>query len=264
MNNRPKAMLIDITRCIGCHNCDLACKRAHNLPEETEPELSDTSLTVVQERHGRSVRKLCMHCLDPACVSACPVAALQKTPSGPVVYQADRCIGCRYCMLACPFQVPRYEWTRLAPYVKKCDLCAEKIARGEAPVCVEVCPVGAVQFGEREELLAEARRRIAENPAYVQRILGEEEAGGTSVLFLSDVPFEKLGFALPPDNRPLRVLTAGPLQEVPTVVTLGSAVLATLYWITRRREEVALAEEEEKHPHPGLPPRARKREVERS
>ncbi len=251
MSGKPKAMLIDITRCIGCHSCELACKQAHNLPEDPEPELSDTALTVVQERQGRSVRKLCMHCQEPACVSVCPVGALQKTPLGPVVYQADRCIGCRYCMLACPFQVPRYEWNRLAPYVKKCDLCAERIARGEAPVCVEACPVGAVHFGDRDTLLAEARRRIGEDSGYVPRIYGEEEVGGTSVLFLSDVPFEKLGFVTPPSDRPLPTLTAAPLQEVPTVVTVGSAVLAALYWFTKRREEVALAEAKEENTSPG-------------
>lgn len=239
---KPKAMLVDVTRCIGCHRCEQACKQIHQFPEELEPELSATALTVVQEHNGRFVRRLCMHCQDPACVSVCPVGALQKTPWGPVIYDADRCFGCRYCMLACPFQVPRYEWDHLAPYVKKCDMCADRIARGELPACVEACPVGAIQFGDREEILAEARQRIRENSAYVPHIYGEKEVGGTSVLFLSDVPFEKLGFVIPPSEQPLPVLTATALNEVPTVVMMGTGILAALYWITKRREEVARAE----------------------
>jgi len=242
---KTQALLIDITRCIGCRACELACKQAHGLPEEPEPELSQTALTVVQERNGRFVRRLCMHCQTPACVSACPVAALRKTALGPVVYQADRCIGCRYCMLACPYSVPRYQWDRPVPYVKKCDFCAERLNAGEAPACVEACPVGATQVGNRDALLAEARRRIQENAGYVPRIYGAEEAGGASVFFLSDVPFEELGFVTPPTNEPLPLLTASALNEVPTVVMVGSAILAALYWITQRRQLVALEEGEE-------------------
>jgi len=248
MKTQAKAILVDITRCIGCHSCERACKQVHNLPEESEPVLSGTALTVVQESQGRFVRRLCMHCQDPACASACPVGALQKTSLGPVIYAADRCIGCRYCMLACPFQVPRYEWDHLAPYVKKCNMCAERIARGETPVCVEACPVGATQFGDRAEILAEARRRIDENSTYVPRIYGAEEVGGTSVFFLSDVPFEKLGFVTPPSEQPMPILTSTALSDIPTVVVAGTALLAALYWITQRRQEVALAEAQESQP----------------
>jgi formate dehydrogenase iron-sulfur subunit len=244
-NTSSKAILIDITRCIGCHACDAACKQLHNFPPDPEPALSDTALTVVQEREGKFVRRLCMHCQDPACASVCPVGALEKTAAGPVVYQADRCIGCRYCMLACPFQVPAYQWDRVAPFVVKCDMCAQRVARGEQPACTEACPVGAAVFGSRAEMLAEAQKRIRENPAYVPRIYGAEEVGGTSVLFLSDVPFEKLGFVTPPMQQPMPTLTATALGEVPTVVLVGGALLSALYWITQRRHEVALAEAEE-------------------
>ncbi|HWQ03281.1 MAG TPA: 4Fe-4S dicluster domain-containing protein [Candidatus Nitrosotenuis sp.] len=241
----PKALLIDITRCIGCHMCDATCKQIHNFPAEPEKVLSATSFTVVQERNGKFVRRLCMHCQDPACVSVCPVGALQKTEAGPVVYEDDKCIGCRYCMLACPFQVPAYQWDRIAPFVMKCDLCAARVARGEQPACVEACPAGATVFGTREEMLAEAQKRIRENPSgYVPRIYGAEEVGGTSVLFLSDVPFEKLGFVNPPQQLPMPTLTAAVISEVPTVVLVGGALLSALYWITQRRAEVALAESE--------------------
>ncbi|HLK32755.1 MAG TPA: 4Fe-4S dicluster domain-containing protein [Terriglobales bacterium] len=244
---KTKAILVDITKCIGCRNCEQACKEAHGFPAESEPVLSATALTVVEPRGDKFVRRMCMHCQDPACASACPVGALKKTAAGPVVYEAGKCIGCRYCMLACPFGVPRYEWTKLAPYVKKCDMCAAQVAKGGVPACVQACPTGASQFGDREELLAEAQKRILENPAYVRHIYGSEEVGGTSVFFLSDVPFEKLGFLAAPSNRPLPTLTAGALGDVPTVVLIGSSLLGGLYWFTERRRQVALAESREKH-----------------
>ncbi|HKU22540.1 MAG TPA: 4Fe-4S dicluster domain-containing protein [Terriglobales bacterium] len=245
---KTKAILVDITKCIGCRSCEQACKEAHGLPLKSEPVLSATALTVVEPRGEKFVRRMCMHCQEPACASACPVGALKKTAAGPVVYDAGKCIGCRYCMLACPFQVPRYEWTKLAPYVKKCDMCAGRLTKGGGPACVQACPTGASLFGDRDDLLAEAQKRILENPAYVRHIYGSEEVGGTSVFFLSDVPFEKLGFGALPTKHPMPTLTADALGDVPTVVLVGSSLLAGLYWITERRKQVALAEAKEKSP----------------
>ena len=124
---KQKAMLIDIKRCIGCGSCETACKQLHGFNTDPEPTLSDTAFTVIESRNDKFVRKVCMHCNDPACASVCPVGAIKKTALGPVVYDADKCIGCRYCMLACPYQVPRYQWSKLAPFVKKCDLCSERV-----------------------------------------------------------------------------------------------------------------------------------------
>lgn len=125
-----KAMLVDVKRCIGCLSCETACKQLHGFGTDPEPTLSETAFTVVESRGDKFVRKLCMHCEDPACASACPVGAISKLPLGPVVYNADKCIGCRYCMIACPYSVPRYQWSKLAPFVKKCDLCAERVKIG--------------------------------------------------------------------------------------------------------------------------------------
>jgi formate dehydrogenase iron-sulfur subunit len=198
------------------------------------------------EEHGeRFVRRMCMHCQDPACASACLVGALKKTPAGPVTYDASKCIGCRYCLVACPFSVPRYEWSKLVPFVKKCDLCAERLTKGQQPACVEACPVQASITGNRQDMLDEAERRILNDSKYVRHIYGSEEAGGTSVFFISDVPFEKLGFAAPP-NQPLPLLTASALGDGPTVILVGGAVLSGLYWITQRRVLVAQAEAREK------------------
>src|SRR4029453_9879670 len=129
-----------------------------------------------------------------SCASVCPVGALAKTADGPVVYDAKRCLGCRYCMVACPFGVPRYEWNAAVPAVRKCDLCVERAAAGEVPACGEACPAEATGSGTRAELLAEAHRRIREKGGYVPQVFGETEVGGTSVLFLSPVSFAELGF----------------------------------------------------------------------
>jgi formate dehydrogenase iron-sulfur subunit len=240
---KQKAMLIDIKRCIGCLSCETACKQLHGFDTNPEPVLSDTAFTVVENRKDKYVRKLCMHCEDPACASACPVGAIGKLPLGPVVYNADKCIGCRYCMLACPYSVPRYQWSKLAPFVKKCDLCAEQIKKGGRPACVEACPVQASIFGDREALINEAWSRIRDDPSYVPHIYGVEEAGGSCVLFISDVPFETLGIrAAPTGDQPMPTLTASALGDSPKVVIMGGTILSALYWITQRRREVTLAE----------------------
>lgn len=242
MTTKPKAILVDITRCIGCQSCVVACKAAHGFPVEPETQLSATAYTVVQEHNGKFVRRMCLHCDKPTCESVCPVGAIHKLPTGPVVYDRDACMGCRYCLQACPFQAPAYEWDKLAPYVAKCDFCAARQAAGQPPACIEACPVAAAQFGDRDELLAEAHRRIREKENGVQYIYGEQEAGGTSVLFLSDVPFEQLGFITSVGKYPLPGLSVTALNEAPMVAAVGSALLAGLYWITQRRREVALAE----------------------
>jgi formate dehydrogenase iron-sulfur subunit len=249
MSKESKALLIDITKCIGCQQCAAACKTGHKQPGDPEPTLSATAFTTVEPRGDKFVRRMCLHCEDPSCASVCPVGAIIKTAQGAVRYDGSKCIGCRYCMIACPFSVPKYEWSKLAPYVVKCDMCAERVLAGQQTLCAEACPTGATIFGNRDELLMEAHKRIADNPgAYVPRIYGEKEVGGTSVFYVSDVAFEKLGFIEPPLNQPMPTLSAAALGEVPTVVTIGGSLLAGLYWFTQRRREVALAESAEREP----------------
>lgn len=244
MDGKARALLIDIKRCIGCRACVGACKEAHGFPvTDTDTELSATAYTAMVD-HGDEthVRKLCMHCVSPSCVSVCPVGALRKTPAGPVVYEGERCLGCRYCMVACPFNVPRYEWTAAVPSVRKCDMCLARVEKGRLPACVEACPAEATVAGTRDELLAEAHRRIREDPGgYFPHVYGESEAGGTSVLFVSPVSFESLGFRQGLGGEPLPSLTWNALEKIPGVVTMGGAALMAVYWITHRREEVALA-----------------------
>lgn len=242
---KSKAILIDITKCIGCLSCEAACKQLHGFPQDPEPKLSPTALTIVEEHGDRFVRRMCMNCQDPACASACLVGALKKTELGPVTYDSSKCIGCRYCLVACPFNVPRYQWAKLAPYVTKCDMCYTRQEQGQPPACVEACPVQASIVGWRDEILEEAQKRILLDSKYVKRIYGSEEVGGTSVFYISDVPFEKLGFNTAVQSQPMPVLTANALGDIPTVVMVGGGLLAGLYWITNRRKLVALAEAEE-------------------
>ena len=268
-----KAILVDTTKCIGCGACVAACKVVNGLPlgtvdNQKDPApatLSDNDLVTFAQSHGEPggvlsaealnvvethgavfVRRFCMHCLDPTCVSVCPVGALRKTAAGPVVYDPDKCMGCRYCMMACPFGVPRYEWhVVLTPKIRKCTMCTPRQAKGLQPACTTVCPVQASIFGEREELLAEAESRLKQNPtSYVQHIYGREEVGGTSVLYLSAVPFEQLGLPADVPHDPLPMYTYRVLSKIPRLVPLGGALLGGIWWITNRRKEVQEAERE--------------------
>lgn len=210
-------MLYDTTLCIGCKACVRACKEANNLPPDTDTpgmeglydaplRLNGTTKNIIQlyqEGNRRSyVKRQCMHCIDPACVGACMIGALQKRELGIVTWDPDRCIGCRYCQMACPFNVPKFEWTDRNPYIVKCEYCKDRPGDKQwVPACCEVCPRQAVIYGKRSDLLAEARRRLAEHPdRYVPKIYGEHDLGGTQVLYLSHLPFDKLGFRFESDQ----------------------------------------------------------------
>ncbi|MCU0242423.1 MAG: 4Fe-4S dicluster domain-containing protein [Vicinamibacteria bacterium] len=246
-------LLFDSTRCIGCQGCSAACKEQNNLPETVEPRTTAYTWTTVEQHAGVFIRRLCMHCEDPACVSVCPVGALTKDPHGPVVYNAERCIGCRYCLMACPFGVPKYQWDRAIPIVGKCILCASRVQKGQPAACAEVCPTGATTFGQRETLITEAADRLRARPgAYVQHIYGLEEAGGTGVLLLSGVPFETLGLSVNLPKQPLPMLTWQILSKVPDFVAVAAAFLYGIHWITKRRDAVAAAAQTaEPHDHGG-------------
>ncbi len=203
-------MLYDATACIGCKACVVACREANGLA----PQLKDGMHDYQTELDGQTknviklwkddanpaaytfVKQQCMHCVDPSCVSVCMLGALKKTAAGPVTYDKDACIGCRYCQIACPYNVPKFEWQTATPKIVKCELCTDYIAKGnKEPACVQACPRKAVIYGKREELLREAHRRIDANPRFYQnKVYGENDMGGTNVLYLASVPFTKLGF----------------------------------------------------------------------
>jgi Fe-S-cluster-containing dehydrogenase component len=200
-------LLYDTTKCIGCKACVNACREANGLEPDTTwsgglynapLDLSAKAKTVVKlyddGEHRSFFKAQCMHCLDPACANACMLGAFKKREYGIVSYDVNYCVGCRYCQIACPYGVPKFEWSKAAPKMVKCELCNHRIAQGKIPACAEVCPKGAVIYGKREDLLREAKTRLAENPGkYVPKIYGEHDGGGTQCLYLSHVPFEKLG-----------------------------------------------------------------------
>jgi ferredoxin len=182
-----------------------------------------------------------MHCNDPACASACIVGALSKQENGAVHYDKGKCIGCRYCMIACPFQIPAYEYAQpLTPEVRKCTFCFDRISReGGRPGCADVCPVEAITFGRRNDLLQLARKKIADDPGrYIDRIYGEHEAGGTSWLYLAGEPFHKLGFLKLP-TRPMPHLTEtiqhGVFAYLWAPLTLFGALGAAMWTFNRKQ-----------------------------
>ena len=242
------AILVDVTRCTACEQCVAACVQTNHMDAQkaehdratTRDGLSANRLsTVLPLPEGRFARKSCMHCLEPSCVSACLVGGITKTPEGPVVYDPDKCIGCRYCMLACPFHVPRYEWATTEPFMVKCDMCADRLAHGELPACVEACPQQALTFGGRDMLLAEAHRRIEQSPGtYCNHVWGEDEFGGTSVLYISDVDLTPLGWPESP-TAPIPSLTEPLIHKTPFLGLGVACSLVGLNWIVNRRNLLA-------------------------
>jgi formate dehydrogenase iron-sulfur subunit len=255
-------VLTDTTLCIGlnCRRCEIACAKEQNLPPlEKQPEdetvfheirsMSAKQFTVVNRfpQHLNAderpvyVKKQCMHCEEPACASACFVKAFEKTKEGPVIYHADLCVGCRYCMVACPFEVPAYEYNEpLTPRVRKCTMCyATRSGKGLAPACVEACPNEVMVFGKRSELLKLAAERIASRPErYVNHIYGEHEVGGTSWLILSGVPFEQIDLNMNLGTTPCPAYTLNYLSAAPLVMSMWPVFFAGLYMFTKRRDEL--------------------------
>ncbi len=253
-------VLVDTTVCIGCRNCEWACKTAHGLPTKNIESYSDRSvfqkmrrpsekaLTVVNQfsnlqnaKIPTDVKVQCMHCDHPACVSACIVGAMSKQENGAVIWDTDKCIGCRYCMVACPFQVPAFQYDKaLNPKIMKCDFCFERTKAGKLPACVEICPVGTLTYGSRSELIKIARDKIKHYPdRYIDHIYGEYEAGGTSWMYLANRDFAKLAFPKPGD-KPMPG-TSESIQHgifayfVPPVFFY--AILGGIMWITKKRNE---------------------------
>ena len=210
-------MLYDNTLCTGCRDCMTACSETNNLPAETlcpiDPAISTglwdvpadldsetkNIIKLYREKDGDSfafVKRQCMHCLDPACVTGCPFGALKKNTWGAVTWNSSLCIGCRYCEVGCPFDVPKFQWDKWNPKIVKCELCFDqRLKKNQEPACTEVCPTHAVIFGKRSDLLQKAKQRISDAPGkyFEDRVYGEHEAGGTQVLYLSSVAFTKIG-----------------------------------------------------------------------
>jgi formate dehydrogenase iron-sulfur subunit len=252
-----KAILTDVTKCIGCLECVSACKSANGLAMDI-PRLWQKNdglsaynwtsilpkpLEVQTNQPGQRyhyIRKQCRHCLEPACASACPVGALHQTAEGAVVYDSEKCLGCRYCMMACPYGIPRYDWELAVPYVRKCILCYGRIREGKQPACTEICPTKATIFGDREELIREAHARIRDNPGkYRDKVYGEYEIGGTSVLYISDIDLDFLAYKSNMGTKPLPQTTSLAMKSVPVAFAGMGAFMYGLHWIIKRRIDLS-------------------------
>ena len=241
-------VLYDSSICIGCGACENACAKAHGLPEpkdKPEPGLrrktSENQRCVVNAFETEAgevyVRNQCMHCNEPACVAACLTQAMYKTKEGPVIWREDKCMGCRYCMVSCPFDVPKFEYGSTNPKIQKCDMCYDRIKNGEIPVCVEICG-DALFFGTRREIISEARRRIAELPEmYIEDIYGEHTVGGTGYLYLAPVSHNELGFDTKLQKNSYPSLTKSFLYSVPAVDVLVPSVLLGLHAATKVKQD---------------------------
>lgn len=252
------AMLYDATVCIGCKACVAACASANDLSPDTALSggiwqmpldlNARTKNIILLAKDGEKtsfMKRQCMHCVDPACVSGCPFKSLTKGKYGIVEWDPYKCIGCRYCEISCPFDVPRFEWSKFNPRIVKCEFCKDRLADGKQPACTEVCPTNAVIFGTRQELLQTAKARIQSSPGkyYQDRVYGEGDLGGTQVLYLSHLPFDKLG--LPDVGTESRAHYG---SKVHSVIYKGMAIPIVVYAVLvaaiKRRYKVM---EEEAH-----------------
>lgn len=261
------AVLHDTTLCIGCRKCEAACNEVNGLPAPEQPfddvsvlaekrRTDDESYTVVN-RYDTTVhegpvgegspvfrKQQCNHCKEPACASACFVSAFTKTPEGAVIYDPSVCVGCRYCLLACPFNVPAFEYDdALKPKVMKCTMCHPRLVEGKLPGCVEACPNEALSFGRREDLITIARERIRKYPdRYIDHIYGNHEVGGTNWMYITGAQFEELGLRTDLGVKPAPELTSGALSMVPVIVGAWPALLGGIYLISQRKEKTASRE----------------------
>jgi len=248
-------ILYDSTRCAGCQTCESACAEANGLPVPTGTieagvvrKTDESHRTVVNAYNSEKgevyAKKQCMHCNEPACTAACLTQAMFKTKEGPVIWRGDKCMGCRYCMVSCPWDIPKFEYHSANPKIEKCNMCYTRLTEGKIPACVENCPAEALIFGKRRDLIREARKRINDNPSqYEDHIYGEHEAGGTGFLYLSAVPFNELGFSTSLQTESYPSLSKGFLYSVPTIFVLWPAMLLGLREATKNNKNNSESDE---------------------
>jgi Fe-S-cluster-containing dehydrogenase component len=262
----PDAMgvLVDLSRCVGCRSCEAACNKEQNLPAPEKPfndfsvfdeihhgqkrRTDETRYTIVNRydipgREHPLFRKIqCNHCLEPACLTSCFVNAYTKTPEGAVIYDSSVCVGCRTCMVACPFYIPTFRYSSaFKPRIMKCVFCHDtRLTKGLPPACVEACPQEALTFGRRTDLVAAGKQRIRENPGrYIDHLYGEHEAGGTSWMYLSPAPFEQVGIDTTVPKEPILNYVKDFLSIVPMVLTIWPALFAGFHLLATRKDKMA-------------------------
>lgn len=254
-------VIVDVTRCVGCRSCEAACNKEQKLPEPAEPfddfsvfdqrhygqrrRTDEAHFTVVNKfeipelDHPLFKKFQCNHCNEPACLTSCFVNAYTKTPEGAVIYNQKVCVGCRTCMIACPFYVPTFKYSSaFKPQVMKCIFCYDtRLKDGKPPACVEACPQEALTFGKRTDMLEVAHQRIRMEPGkYIDHVYGEHEAGGTSWMYLSPVPFDQVGLDTDVPKEPILNYVKGFLAIVPMVLTIWPALFAGFHLLSTRKD----------------------------
>jgi Fe-S-cluster-containing dehydrogenase component len=253
----PYGILYDSFMCGGCQTCEYTCAEIHGLPTpDEEPQVGierktdHTRRTVVNlfdTSEGQvAVKSQCMHCAEPACVAACLTQAMYKTKEGPVIWREDKCMGCRFCMVSCPFDIPKFEYNSPNPKIVKCDMCYDRIREGKKPACVEVCPAEAMVFGKRSELLKEAQNRFHDNADWYNTdyIYGLDEAGGTGFMYIAPVPFDELDFDMKIQKSSYPELTKGFLYSVPSIFVLWPTLLLGIHEATKNNDKSKTEENE--------------------
>ncbi len=256
-------VVVDLTRCVGCRSCEAACNKEQGLPEPPEPfddfsvfdqllhgqkrRTDETRYTVVNRYEAPGIdhplfrKKQCFHCNEPACLTSCFVNAYTKTPEGAVIYNSKVCVGCRTCMIACPFYIPTFKYSSaFSPKIMKCIFCYDtRLKEGKPPACVEACPQEALTFGKRSDMLEVARQRLRMDPGkYVDHIYGEHEAGGTSWMYISPAPFDQVGLATDVPQQPVLNYVKGFLAIVPMVLTIWPALFAGFHLLATRKDRI--------------------------
>ena len=259
-------LLHDTTLCVGCRSCEHACCEVNELPGPTAPvddrdvfketrRTTHLQLTVVNryelpnddpahpEASPKPVyrKQQCMHCNEPSCAAVCLVGAFTKTPEGPVLYDPKVCMGCRYCVMTCPYYALAYEFDNpINPRVMRCTMCYDRIVEGKLPGCADSCPNGAITFGERKDLIKLARNRIAKHPErYLDHVFGEHEFGGTSWLVLAGTDFVNLALPHVGTHTSLPEIGTAYLGVVPLIITIYPGLLAGIYAFSKRKEQLA-------------------------
>ena len=242
-------VLYDSTRCVGCQTCENTCAEIHGLPAPTEiPEAgvirktNESRRTVVNlfktSKGEVYIKNQCMHCNEPACAAACLTQAMHKTKEGPVIWRGEKCMGCRYCMVSCPFDVPKFEFHSSNPKIIKCDMCYNRLQEGKIPACAETCPAEAIKFGTRRELIREAGKRIHDQPdVYSEYIYGDHEAGGTGELYVAQVAAGELGQKTGLQQESYPALSKGFLYTVPSVFVLLPVLLLGIHESSKNRNQ---------------------------
>ena len=240
-SSNRKGFLVDTSRCIGCRSCQVACKQWNKLdadqtanqgsfenPRDLTPALYNRIRFVEQADSSgamtwRFLNERCMHCGDAGCLKVCPSpGALYRTKDGIVAYDKEKCISCKYCVSACPFNIPRYGSD---DKVAKCHLCLDRVGAGMTPACAKACPTETLKFGKRSDLIASAK-------AAGKKLYGESDLSGLGVVYALEGPPEQYGLPSKPSIPMSIFLWKDVIKPLGILGFWGSIGAVLLHYVT--------------------------------